>query len=85
MGGSIWDVFPDRMRMLADEFPSVKLFADMMGVDKYTIYHYIQGKGLPRAEILRDVCLNCGVTADWLLGITNDPGRMLFPWKEGRA
>ena len=45
-------------------------FADKLGVSRATIGFYAAGKRIPDALGLEKIATKCGVSADWLLGIT---------------
>lgn len=46
-------------------------FADFLGISRPTVGFYENGDRIPDAEILKKICEKCGVTADWLLGLSD--------------
>lgn len=61
--------FQARFRELRGEVTQEQ-FAKKIGVSRPTIGLYESGARIPDAEILRDICLKCNVSSDWLLGIS---------------
>lgn len=51
---------------------SVSAFARHLGLNQKTVDLYIKGERKPSAELIIAVCSKCGVSADWLLGLTGD-------------
>lgn len=51
---------------------SVSAFARHLGLNQKTVDLYIKGERKPSAELIIAVCSKCGVSADWLLGLTNN-------------
>jgi transcriptional regulator with XRE-family HTH domain len=51
---------------------SVNSFAQRIGISQQTTHNYLsESRRLPLSFIIA-VCCNCGVSADWLLGFTNE-------------
>lgn len=48
-------------------------FADKLGLSRQTVGFYLSGKRIPDSETLAQICNCCKVSADWLLGLSNDP------------
>lgn len=48
-------------------------FADKLGLSRQTVGFYLSGKRIPDSETLAQICKCCSVSADWLLGLSNDP------------
>ena len=51
---------------------SVSAFARHLGLNQKTVDLYIKGERKPSAELIIAVCSKCGVSADWLLGLSDD-------------
>lgn len=49
-------------------------FATAIGVDKTSIHNWVRGIGEPGAGSIRKICARLGVTADWLLGLSDKGG-----------
>ncbi len=64
-------VFPQRLSalMMRRKLTQQKL-ADALGVKRQTVSLYISGQSMPDAEQLRNIALFFGVSADWLLGLS---------------
>lgn len=52
---------------------SVTDFADKLGLSRQTVGFYLNGNRIPDSETLIQICNACHVSADWLLGIENEP------------
>lgn len=50
---------------------SVSAFARKIGLNQKSVDQYVKGERKPSAEFLFAVCSKCGVSADWLLGLTD--------------
>ena len=48
--------------------------AQALGIKQQAYARYESGGALPGAEILQRICLRLGVSADWLLGLTDKRG-----------
>lgn len=46
-------------------------FAELIGVSTSAIYAYETGRQAPSANVIRKVCTQFNVSADWLLDLTN--------------
>lgn len=46
-------------------------FAEFLGISRPTVGFYENGQRLPDAETLGKICRKCGVSADYLLGLSN--------------
>ena len=56
---------------------SQRAFADMIGCSQTSYSGWeVQGKE-PGANAIRLICLSCGVSADWLLGIGSEKAKVL--------
>lgn len=62
-------VFRDRLDILRGDLSYAK-FADKLGLSRATVGFYLSGERVPDAITLKDIAIKCGVTADWLLGLT---------------
>lgn len=63
-------VFQERFNELRGDISQDK-FAKKVGVSKATVGFYENGSRLPDIAKLREIATKCGVSADWLLGLTN--------------
>ena len=63
----------DRIRVLLGEIPNQNQseLARRCGLDRMDIYRYVRGENLPGAEHLAAIAHGCGVSVDWLLGLTD--------------
>lgn len=50
---------------------SQKDFAERIGVSRPTVGFYENGDRLPQADVLAQIADRCGVTSDWLLGLSD--------------
>ncbi|MBP3685198.1 MAG: helix-turn-helix transcriptional regulator [Oscillospiraceae bacterium] len=48
-------------------------FADKLGLSRQTVGFYLSGKRIPDSETLAQICKRCNVSADYLLGLSDDP------------
>ncbi|MEF2838612.1 MAG: helix-turn-helix transcriptional regulator [Oscillospiraceae bacterium] len=48
-------------------------FADKLGLSRQTVGFYLSGKRIPDSETLAQICERCNVSADYLLGLSDDP------------
>ena len=53
---------------------SVTSFARYLEIPQNTLDCYIKGRRKPSVELILRVCKKCGVSADWLLGLSEDLG-----------
>lgn len=65
-------------RALADSNTSQSALARAAGVDRSTISQLLSGQGprLPNAQLVAECARALGVSADWLLGLTERPERL---------
>lgn len=49
---------------------STSQFARDIGIQQSTLDLYLKGKRKPSIELVYGICQNCGVSADWLLGLS---------------
>lgn len=45
-------------------------FAKHIGLTRTSLGYYLSGERLPNADILKQICERCNVSADWLLGLS---------------
>ncbi|MCL2565605.1 MAG: helix-turn-helix domain-containing protein [Defluviitaleaceae bacterium] len=65
-------VFKERFYKLRGEISQAE-FADKIGIARATVGLYENGERIPDALVLKQIAEKCGVSADWLLGLTSDP------------
>lgn len=65
-------IFRERLNILLGDMSTTD-FADKVDVSRQTMGFYLNGERIPDSLILARICKVCNVTADWLLGLTNDP------------
>ena len=65
-----FSVFVMRLRDLQGE-ESVSAFARRLQIKQQTLDACIKGQRKPSAELIYKVACNCHVSADWLLGLTD--------------
>lgn len=70
IGNHMGAIFSDRLVELKGDL-SVRAFAKNIGFPQQTIDRYIKGESTPNADVICAVCQTCGVTSDWLLGLSN--------------
>lgn len=64
--------FAERFRTLRGGM-SQAAFAQKVGISRPTVGFYENGDRLPDAEAILKICNACGVSSDYLLGLTDDP------------
>lgn len=64
------DVFIDRMNELKGSM-NVSAFARKANIPQPSMDKYLKGR-LPSIEILHSLCCRFGVSADWLIGLSDD-------------
>ena len=47
-------------------------FAEFLGISRQTVGFYESGERTPNADFLRVICERCHVSADWLLGLSEN-------------
>ena len=60
----------DRAAMLQGE-RSTSQFARDLGMQQSTLDLYLKGKRKPSVELIYCICRKCGVSSDWLLGLSD--------------
>lgn len=63
-------VFSKRFKALRGDKTQAE-FADMVGLSRPTVGYYENGTRIPDALTLRQIAERCGVTTDYLVGLTN--------------
>lgn len=61
-------VFKTRLNILKGDL-SVSEFAEKIGLSRQTTGFYLNGDRVPDAQTILQICQECNVSADWLLGI----------------
>lgn len=69
MGTSRIPVFQERFKELRGDITQGQ-FAEKLGISRPTVSLYESGARIPDAEVLRTISEKCGVSADYLLGLT---------------
>lgn len=65
--------FSERLALLQAQYKeSISEFAEFLGLSRQTVGFYLTGNRLPDAKVLSIICKRCRVSADWLLGLTDD-------------
>lgn len=72
MATSRLPVFTERFTMLRGEMTQSQ-FADMLGLSRPTISLYESGQRIPGAAEIKVIAEKCNVSADYLLGLRDDP------------
>ncbi len=62
-------VLRERLNELLGGMSSTE-FAKKIGLSRQTVGFYLNGDRIPDSETLLQICEKCGVSADWLLGLT---------------
>lgn len=65
-------IFTERFRELQGEQSNTE-FAEFLGISRQTVGFYCNGDRVPDAVTLIKIAEKCGVSADWLLGMSNFP------------
>lgn len=63
-------VFRDRLRQLCGDRSNIE-FAAFLGMSRQTIGFYLNGDRIPDALTLTEIAKKCGISADWLLGLSD--------------
>lgn len=71
-GNYRFPIFRERLNILLGDMKTTD-FADKLGLSRQTMGFYLNGERIPDSLTLARICQVCNVTADWLLGLTNDP------------
>lgn len=50
---------------------TLRQFSKLTGIGDSTLHNYLHGRDV-KATMLVKICRGCGVSADWLLGISDD-------------
>ena len=64
-------IFTERFRELQGERSNTE-FADFLGISRQTVGFYCNGDRVPDALTLVKISQKCGVSTDWILGLTKD-------------
>ena len=67
------ELFLVRLRELQGK-ESVSAFARHLEMPQTTLNSYVLGRRKPSVELIKRICLKCGVTSDWLIGISDVRG-----------
>lgn len=64
--------FNDRFRALVKESKSPQAFADKTGLTRQNVEAICKKGRMPRVDTIMKICKNCGISADWLLGLVDE-------------
>ena len=56
---------------------SITEFAKELQISRQTLGFYLNGDRIPDSETLAQICRCCNVSADWLLGLSEDPNAVM--------
>lgn len=63
-------IFKERLNaLLAGR--SITFFANRLGISRQTMGFYLSGERIPDIKTLRQICESCGVSSDWLIGLSD--------------
>lgn len=65
------EIFEKRLKELADDYGGNTKLADVTGLNRQTFGFYINGKRTPDCSILAQIARSTGVSANWLLGLSD--------------
>lgn len=69
-----FNILSNRLRKLRGDKTQIE-FAKVVGLSRVTVGYYENGDRIPDSLKLRKIAERCNVSADYLLGLTNDPRR----------
>ena len=72
MGTSRLPIFQEHFKSLRGEMTQGQ-FAEKLGISRPTVGLYESGARIPDAEVLRDIAVKCGASADYLIGLSKVP------------
>lgn len=67
-------LFMERFRSIVDEQRTKTAFADKTGLTRQNTEAIYNQERLPRVNTIIKICTRCGISADWLLGLSEDKG-----------
>lgn len=67
---SRFPIFRERFRELQGDRSNTE-FAEFLGISRQTVGFYCNGDRIPDALGLKEIAATCGVSADWLLGLSD--------------
>ena len=73
----VYGILRDRLTTLVNEYGSVLEFSGQVQVGRIAVHQWLSGRAVPNAESVSSVCQKCGVSADWVFGLTEAYGRPL--------
>lgn len=77
--------FAERLNAVIREYPTKKAFAESLGVTEVSVQNWSKNRrNLPRAAELVVIAKQCRVSVDWLLGLSDDPGRELHGFRKAK-
>ena len=69
------DIFSSRVNELIKS-ESVSAFSRRIGLRQASVDRYVKAVHSPNADALIAIATHCGVTTDWLLGLSDSPNRV---------
>ena len=66
------EIFLERLKTIQGK-RSVSAFARELGIPQKSLDNYVKGLRKPSVELILLVCSKCGVSADYLLGLSDSP------------
>lgn len=82
-GEEISSVFSQRIKTLIGG-DSVSSFARRVGLKQASVDRYVKAVHAPNAEALMAIATHCRVTADWLLGLSDNKDSKQEPLETGK-
>lgn len=64
---------PEKVKAVVDMCGGATAFADMMDCSRKHVYDWMNGVTAVRFELVKSICEKCSVSADYLLGYSDDP------------
>lgn len=67
------EIFAERLKSVLDGRGLLRSqFADLIGYDRQSVYKWTQGQRLPSGLALVVICTTLELSADWLLGLSDE-------------
>lgn len=65
--------FTEKLRQLVNKYGGVSKVSELTGISRQTINFWYNGERTPDAENIKKLSLSFNVSADYLLGLTDNP------------